>query len=169
MDDTETLVMVSLADLAAERDPRVRLDRLVDLCARATGADRCTVYAVDRERGELRALVAQRVGVEVLRLPIGAGLAGHVAETGETVNVPDAYADPRFHADVDRLTGFRTTNILTVPIWSQDGTSVVGVIQVLNKHEGSFERHDQMLLERIAGAVMPSFEQLAHGKGQERA
>lgn len=162
MDDKIALIMVTLGHLAVERDPQVRVERIVELCARATDADRCTLYAVDRVRGEVRSVAAQGLGTE-LRLPLGRGLAGHVAKTGETVNVPDAYADPRFDASVDALTGFGTANILAVPVWSPGGDTVVGVIQVLNKSGGAFERHDQMLLERIGQAIGPLFEHLATG------
>lgn len=159
--------MVKLGHLSVERDRATYLERVVELCSQATDADRCTVYVVDREHGELRSAVAQRLG-ETISLPLGLGLAGHSATTGETINVPDAYADARFDATVDRRTGFRTTNILAVPVWDHDGRRVVGVIQVLNKRGGSFERHDQMLLERIAEKIGPMLEQPAARRGGAR-
>src|SRR5262249_16807353 len=69
-------------------------------------------------------------------------------------NVPDAYADARFDRNVDLRTGFRTLNMLCVPVWGPGGT-VVGVIQALNKRDGTFERRDQMLLEQVAETVAP--------------
>lgn len=167
MDEKQALVMVTLGHLAVVRDRATYLEKVVDLCSQATDAERCTVYVVDRERAELRSTVAQRLGQEI-RLPVGRGLAGHVAATGETINVPDAYQDPRFDRSVDQRTGFRTVNILAVPVWDRRGQSVVGVIQVLNKRGGTFERHDQMLLERIAEAVGPVFEQPAAQRGGVR-
>lgn len=160
LDDKVTLVMVGLGHLQFIKDRHTYLERLVDLCSRAVDAERCTVYVADHARGEIRSAVAQRAGMEI-RLPIGRGLAGQVALTGETINVPDAYADPRFDRSVDRATGFRTVNILAVPVWGPDGRTV-GVIQVLNKRGGSFERHDQMLLERIAEASRTVLEQVGH-------
>ena len=159
--------MVTLGHLSVEHDRQAYLERATELCSQATDADRCTLYVVDRENGELRSTVAQRIGVEI-RLPIGRGLAGQVAETGETINVPDAYADPRFDRAVDRLTGYRTSNILAVPVWSQDGRTVVGVIQVLNKKGGAFERHDQILIERVAEAVGPVLEGSEEPRGGAR-
>lgn len=167
MDDKVTLVMVALGHLSVVRDRGAYLERVVELCSQATDAERSTVYVVDREAGELRSAVAMRLGHEI-HLPIGKGLAGHVAATGETINVPDAYADPRFDPSTDRRTGFHTVNILAVPVWDHDGRSVVGVIQVLNKRGGTFERHDQMLLERIAEAVGPVLEQPAVRRGGVR-
>ncbi len=149
--------MVTLGHLSVERDRGAYLERVVELCSQATDAERCTVYLVDRERGEMRSAVAQRMGREIA-LQIGQGLAGQVAATGETINVPDAYADGRFERSIDLETGFRTLNTLAVPVWDRDGRAVVGVIQVLNRRGGAFERHDQMLLERIAEAIGPVLE-----------
>jgi serine/threonine-protein kinase len=95
-----------------------------------------------------------------IRLPLGSGIAGAVAQTGETVNVPDAYADPRFDRNVDLRSGYRTLNMLVVPVWDAAGRAVVGVLQVLNKRSGPFERRDQMLLERIAESVSPVLAQI---------
>lgn len=167
MDEKQALVMVALGHLAVVRDRATYLEKVVELCSQASDAERCTVYVVDREQGELRSTIAQRLGQEI-RLPIGHGLAGHVAATGETINVPDAYADPRFDRSVDQRTGFHTVNILAVPVWDRGGQNVVGVIQVLNKRGGAFERHDQMLLERIAEAVGPVFEQPVMRRGGVR-
>jgi signal transduction protein with GAF and PtsI domain len=168
LDDKVTLIMVTLGHLAVEKDRHAYLERLVELCSQAVEAERCTVYVADQQRKEIRSAIAQRVGTEI-RLPFGHGLAGQVAATGETINVPDAYADPRFDRSVDKLTGFRTLNILAVPVWGHDGRTVAGVIQVLNKRGGAFERHDQMLLERIAEAAGPVLEQLALPDAVRRA
>ncbi len=155
MDEKVALVLVKLGHLRVERDRHTYLERIVDLCSQATDAERATLYVVDREQSELRSAVAQRA--PEIRLSLGSGIGGHVAQTGETINVPDAYADPRFDNTVDRLSGFRTTNILAVPVWGEGGGEVVGVIQVLNKRGGgAFERHDQMLLERIAEDLGPA-------------
>ncbi len=167
MDEKVALVMVTLGHLSVVRDRSAYLERVVELCSQATDAERCTVYVVDREKGELHSAVAMRLGHEI-RLPIGQGLAGQVAATGETINVPDAYADARFERSVDRRTGFRTLNILAVPVWDHDGQAVVGVIQVLNKRGGAFERHEQMLLERIAEAIGPVLEQPVLPRGGVR-
>lgn len=153
------LIGVKLGHLAVERDRDSYLRGLADLCGQATNAERCTVYAVDRERGQIVAKIAQRTAIEI-RLPLGVGIAGTVAQTGETINVPDAYADPRFDRNVDVRSGFRTQNMLVVPVWSVDGRQVIGVIQVLNKRSGAFERTDQMMLERIAETASRAIERL---------
>ncbi|TMC74903.1 MAG: GAF domain-containing protein, partial [Chloroflexi bacterium] len=157
LDDKVALVLVKLGHLAVQKDREAYLRGLVDLCSQAVDAERCTVYIVNQKKRELWARVAQRTATEI-RLPMGQGLAGQSALTGETINVPDAYADARFDRNVDLRTGFRTLNMLVVPVWGSDGQSVVGVIQALNKRNGAFERRDQMLLEQIAETVGPVLE-----------
>jgi len=84
-----------------------------------------------------------------IRVTIGRGIAGTVAATGETINIPDAYADPRFNQEVDRRTGYRTRSILCAPV--RDGAGeVVGVSQVLNKASGPFTRDDESLLAALS-------------------
>src|SRR5712692_5125525 len=158
LDDKVALVLVKLGHLAVQKDREAYLRGLVDLCSQAVDAERCTVYIVNGKKKELWARVAQRTTTEI-RLPIGQGLAGQSALTGETINVPDAYADSRFDRKFDMRTGFRTLNVLVVPVWGSRGKPVA-VIQVLNKRNGTFERRDQMLLEQIAETIAPVAERI---------
>ena len=68
------------------------------------------------------------------RLPKNKGLIGHVVETGEIVNIPDAYKDPRFNKSVDVKTLFHTTSILAAPVFDES-SKVIGVIQCINKRQ----------------------------------
>ena len=164
LDDKIAYVGVKLGHLVVERDREEYLRKLVELCANAVDADRCTIYLVDHTKGELRARVAQRAGVDIV-LALGRGLAGQSASSGETINVPDAYADARFDPTTDLRSGYRTRNMLVVPVWgSAHPRRVAGVIQVLNRRVGSFERSDQMLLERVAETVSPIMEQMAQSQ-----
>ncbi len=159
LDDKVAFIMMKLGHLAVQRDREAYLRGLVDLCSQATEAERATVFLVEKKKQELWAKIAQRTVVEI-RMPVGRGLAGHAAATGETINVPNAYADPRFDGDFDHRTGFRTLNALVVPVWGSDRANIVGVIQVVNKRHGTFERRDQMLLERIAETVGSMLQQI---------
>merc|ERR1719210_2314022 len=70
--------------------------------------------------------------MEEAKALVGAEIAGHVATTGDAVIVPDAYSDPRFSNAMDVRTGFRTRNIMCVPLKSKkDG--IIGVVQLINK------------------------------------
>ena len=158
LDDKVAYILVKLGHLSVQHDRDTYLRQLVELCSQAVDAERCTVYIVDHEKKELWARVAQRTATEI-RVPLGKGLAGQVALTGETINVPDTYADARFDRDFDLRTGFRTLNTLVVPVWGRHERTV-GVIQALNKRDGTFERRDQMLLEQVADTVGPVLEKL---------
>jgi HD-GYP domain-containing protein (c-di-GMP phosphodiesterase class II) len=144
--------------LVAERD----LDRLLHLvvtsAARIVNADRCSLFLVDRKRGELWTKVAQGMGMAEIRVPIGSGIAGAVAESGQSVSLPDAYTDPRFNASVDKQTGYRTKSILCVPMRSLEG-EVVGVVQALNKRTAPhFDAEDQELLEALGGQAASALD-----------
>ena len=155
----------ALGHLAAAPDGRAYLRSLADVCAAAVAADRCTLYLVDHRRAELRGSITQGDPFEIV-LPIGRGLAGHCASSGETINVENAYDDPRFDPTVDGRTGYRTKTTLVVPMWGViDPARVIGVIQVLNKRDGTFEWSDQLLLERVAAAVGASVERIARRRG----
>src|SRR6516162_2441256 len=60
------------------------------------GTERGTVFVMHRGQRRIRSLVAQGVEGEDIVVPVGKGIAGTVASTGETINIPDAYNDPRF-------------------------------------------------------------------------
>src|SRR5512141_2681896 len=102
--------------MTAERHLDRLLELVVDEAARVAEADRCTLFLVDRDRGELWSKVAHGAGT--IRIPLGAGIAGAAAADGASVRIDDAYGDPRFDRDVDRATGYRTRTVLAVPMRS---------------------------------------------------
>ncbi len=82
-------------------------------------------------------------------MPTGSGIAGYVAATGDTLNIPDAYFDTRFNPDIDKVTGYRTRSILCMPMKNRGGT-IVGVFQILNKKTGTFTPDDESVLEALS-------------------
>lgn len=75
-------------------------------------------------------------GEEIL-IPFGVGIAGTVAQTKTMVNIKNAYEDPRFNSEIDQKTGYKTKNILSMPICNYEG-DVIGVAQIINKKNGRF-------------------------------
>jgi sigma-B regulation protein RsbU (phosphoserine phosphatase) len=128
-------------------------DELLGIILRtASEAVRCergTVYLVSADGREIWSRVMGGDESFVIRLPLGKGIAGSVAATGETIRIDDAYADVRFDPTTDRKTGFRTRSILCAPIKSRRG-AVVGVFQLLNKIGGTFDRADEDTLEALS-------------------
>lgn len=117
------------ADLSVE----MVLKRIMDEAKSLLGAEVASVFLVDRENREMYSTV-NSTGSE-LRIPFDSGVAGHVAASREPVIIPDAYADARFNTDVDRATGFKTNNILCVPIRAAKA-GIIGVAQLINKIPG---------------------------------
>ena len=138
--DLRTILQVSRA-MTLEHD----LDRLLDVIVEAVtdlvGSDRTSLFIVDAEAKELWTQTAQ--GSERIRLPIGSGIAGTVAITGETINIEDAPNDSRFNSDNDKRSGYSTKSILCMPLVSHNDL-IVGVLQTLNKkHEPCFSSYDE--------------------------
>jgi HD-GYP domain-containing protein (c-di-GMP phosphodiesterase class II) len=104
-------------------------------------ADRCTLWLLDKTRGELRTKVAHEVGE--MRIPAQAGLVGHTIRTGQPLIINDVYQDSRFNAQIDQQTGYHTQSILVIPIRDNQG-SIMGAFQAVNKRtpEGKFYQKD---------------------------
>ena len=100
------------------------------------GSDRCTLFLIDKS-AETPTLWAKVVdGLAAIRLPVGVGIVGMSAKSGEIINIPDAYKDDRFNSSFDKKTGYRTNTILCVPVWKtndSDETEMIGVVVVSNK------------------------------------
>jgi signal transduction histidine kinase len=109
-------------------------------------ADRCSIFLYDPNTDELWSTIALGMSGEVIRIPSGVGLAGHCFQTGETINLEDAYTDKRFNKEVDSHTGYRTRSVLCMPIYNRAG-SRLGIIQLLNKKDGIFIAEDEVFLQ----------------------
>lgn len=141
----------------------IQLDDLLSLILNklitTIGAERGTIFLVDEARGELwsRVLLNEVGPLSEIRVKIGEGFAGMAAATGQILNIPDAYADPRFNPQIDKLTGFQTRSILTAPMFNPQ-QKIIGVVQLLNKHGGPFTFRDERLLAAMASQAAISIE-----------
>ena len=120
-------------------------------------AERSTLFLMSDDRQELWSRVLQGGEPLDIRLRLGEGIAGWVASSGETVNIPDAYIDERFQPAVDLRSGFRTRSILCVPMRNTLG-AIVGVAQVLNKRGGPFTTDDEDLLLALGSQAAIALE-----------
>jgi adenylate cyclase len=120
---TSELLLDVMKSFSSELEVDNLLRKIMERTSAVLGADRATLFLMDRRTNEIWSKVAQGAGMVEIRVPIGRGIAGTVAATGETINIPDAYADPRFNPEVDQRTGYRTRTILCAPI--RDGTGAV--------------------------------------------
>ena len=138
-----------------------RLEPLLDLLAaqvkQILGVDRCSIFLVDEHRKEVWSKVAHGLKGRELRMPLGEGIVGHVAKYGEALMVGEAYKDRRFSQEVDQLTGYKTQNVLAVPLKDNKG-KVLGVFEVLNKHRGMFDDEDEGLLRLLASIASSAID-----------
>lgn len=133
------------ATLDLDRLLVVLLEKVTELL----DAERATIYLVTDDGTHLESKIAQGGAIATIRLKAGEGIAGWVAKSQATVNIPDAYADPRFNQAVDKSSGFRTRSILCMPMPDHKGRTM-GVVQVLNKRLGPFDADDEALLATVA-------------------
>ncbi len=152
--------LTSILDVAKAMQAQRNIEHLLPLilteASKVVHADRCSLFLLDRERNELWSKIAQGASGEI-RFPVGTGIAGAVAQSGEVLNLPDAYADPRFNRSFDLSSGYRTQSILCVPMRDASG-EIVGVIQALNSKEGPFDGEDEELLLALGGQAASAIE-----------
>lgn len=133
------------------------LNIIVEKTTELMDAERSTLFLIDEDTRELWSKIIQgSVNIEI-RLQLGQGVAGWVALTGKSLNIQDAYRDPRFNPKVDENTGYITRNILCQPIRNLQG-EIIGVIQVLNRLAGCFTDEDENLLSAIASQAAIAIE-----------
>ncbi|KAL0277369.1 UNVERIFIED_CONTAM: hypothetical protein PYX00_004686 [Menopon gallinae] len=150
--DEGDFFMELIRDVATELDIDVLCHKiLINVCL-LTYADRGSLFLA-RGPPDKRYLVAklfdvtvdtgfeeaiEKVKQEDLKIPFGVGIVGYVAQSKEIINIKDAYKDPRFNAEIDMRTGYKTNLILSMPICNYEG-DVIGVAQIINKTNGSQE------------------------------
>lgn len=148
--DEQGLLMELVKDIANDLELSSLCHKILQNVSILTDGDRCSLFLVqDYGPNGSKCLVSQVYDVnadscieeirdkEEISVPWGMGIIGHVAQHGETLNIPDAYLDSRFNQDIDKLTGYRTKSILCMPVKShpdEDGNcDVIAVAQCINK------------------------------------
>jgi serine phosphatase RsbU (regulator of sigma subunit)/predicted Ser/Thr protein kinase len=134
------------------------LETILQVTTREAGADRGTIFLIDRRKQVLWSRVLEGDKKIRIELPLGKGIAGEVARSGETLNIPDAYKDGRFNPEVDKSSGYTTRSLLCVPMRSYAG-DIVGVIELLNKKAGPFTQEDEDFLREVCAHAATLLEQ----------
>ena len=146
-----------VSDVTAEIDLGALLKRVMEEATRMLNADRATLFLNDEKTNELFSRVAMGDGIGEIRLPNTAGIAGSVFTSGQSMNIPYAYADLRFNPAFDKQTGYFTRSILCVPVINKEG-KVIGCTQVLNKNGGKFSDEDESRLKAFTQQVAIALE-----------
>lgn len=155
--------LATLMEVAALVNSSHNLDMVVShtviSACRLTGAETGSLMLLDEAAQELRfevVLGRQGEGLKQLHIPMGQGIAGSVAGSNTPMIVPDVQADSRFFRVADEKTDFVTRSMLAVPLHVKG--RVIGVLQAINKKEGSFDHADLKLAIALANLVAPAID-----------
>jgi len=146
-----------VSDVTSNLELGSLLSRVMSEATRMLNADRSTLFLNDEKTNELFSRVAMGDSLGEIRLPNHLGIAGAVFSSGETINIPYAYADLRFNPAFDKKTGYFTRSILCVPVVNKAG-KCIGVTQVLNKRGGPFSEEDETRLKAFTAQVSIALE-----------
>jgi Nif-specific regulatory protein len=144
------------SQLSSARETRPLLELIAQEAARLLDADRSSIFIWDRDNREMVACPALGVEGNMLRLSDEGGIVGECLQTGQSIRVDEAYADSRFNRQIDERTGYKTHNLLCVPLLDASGQRI-GAFEVINKRRGSFTSDDEESLRELgiqaAGAL----------------
>ncbi|HEX6983751.1 MAG TPA: sigma-54-dependent Fis family transcriptional regulator, partial [Planctomycetaceae bacterium] len=154
---TERLrAMLDIAgEFARTRETQPLLELIAAEACRLLASDRASIFIWNRDRKEVVARPA--VGLDDLRFPDNVGVVGEVLRSGQTIRVDDTATDPRFGKQVDAKTGYRTRNLIAVPLRGGKG-EVIGVFEAINKLDGTFTADDEEGLTLLAAQAALAME-----------
>jgi adenylate cyclase len=132
-------------------------EKLISTISKMLDAERSSLFLNDEKTSELCLRVGEGLGATQIRFPNHVGIAGTVFTSGESMNIPHAYADLRFNPSFDRQTGFFTRSILCVPVINKEGKAI-GATQVLNKRGGPFTHEDEARLKAFTSQIAIGIE-----------
>ena len=158
----ELLVLTATTGaMASTTTHHAALEHIVETAAGVLHAQAASLFLVDEEREELVfqvALGAKADATKQFRVPLGHGIAGYVATTGQAIAVTDAQRDPRFASDIGQAIGYLPRTILCVPLYLRD--RVIGVLELLDKADGQhFSTGDMEILGRFANLAALTLDQ----------
>lgn len=144
--------------ISSRRTPHEVANVVASLVTDATGSDVCFAYVVDDQHGLVLAGATPPFDelAGQVRLAIGEGVAGWVAEHAEAVIVPDKWSDPRYRY-IPELRGEDYSSLVSVPM-IVGGERVVGVLNAHARQEGSYGPTELALLTQVANLLAPTVE-----------
>lgn len=138
--------------ISSARDVDQLLGLVMDRLTALLGADASSLFMLDPEKQELWSRVVRGSSLKEIRLPMHSGIAGQAVSQGQSLLVPDAYADPGFNPEIDRLSGFRTRSIIAAPLRHVSGR-ILGVVEVLHREANAFGPEERALVEAVASQI----------------
>ncbi|MDZ7696367.1 MAG: GAF domain-containing sensor histidine kinase [Deltaproteobacteria bacterium] len=143
--------------IVSEMDLEALFDVVVNRTRVFMDTEGCSVFMLDRVNNQLWSRVSTDLKKNEIRFPADQGIAGWVTQHQEPLLINDAYADPRFYREVDRITDVKTRNILCLPLINRQ-RACIGTLQVFNKRSGDFTHEDERRIESISHYVTIALE-----------
>ncbi|KAH9245058.1 hypothetical protein BASA81_017475 [Batrachochytrium salamandrivorans] len=127
------IMLIQLAStLYVEDNTKKLIQKIVGMAKQLIGADKASFFIVDHEKQQMHSSVFDNETECSFVVPLNKGIAGHVATSGNMINLQDVYADDRFNPEVDVKTHYHTHSMLSVPVVGPTG-KVVAVVSMINK------------------------------------
>ncbi|MFQ3573111.1 MAG: HD domain-containing phosphohydrolase [Thermodesulfovibrionales bacterium] len=133
--------------------------RAISSAMRSLDADAGSIMFLDSQTGDLFfdvALGDKADEIKTVRLPKGQGIGGWVIKNKKPLVINDVQRDNRFFREADFKSGFRTRNMICVPLLTRH--RIIGVLQIINKKEGDFTDDDLTLLTCLSNQIAISIE-----------
>jgi response regulator RpfG family c-di-GMP phosphodiesterase len=139
--DMLKLMFDYVAKISSEAELNKLLMLMADMGRELIVADRCTLWLLDEVKNELWTKVAH--GMPEVRISANAGIVGHAISQKVPIIINDPYNDSRFNQEIDKKTGYKTRNIIAIPIKNSDD-KIMGAYQAINKmtEADSFAKKD---------------------------
>jgi signal transduction histidine kinase len=146
-------VIIKYANLIAkETDIHSLIELIAQFGREITDADRCSIWIIDKSKDELWTIVAQDIENNELRIPLDKGVVGHSIKTQTDILVNDAYNSELFYPALDKVTGYKTNCIMSIPVNDTNGIPI-GAIQVINKKPDQKQEFNETDLEHLKVAA----------------
>lgn len=157
--DNKLLLLLDLnQEINTLTDIQSLLKMIVDKAPFIVDCDCASIFFVEPDTQELWSVASSDLSdLEQIRIPKTEGIVGHVVTTAKLLNVPNAYADPRFNNSSDKQHNYKTNNLLCAPIKGKQG-NVIGALELINKLEGSFTVNDEQMIELFCDQAATAIE-----------
>jgi HD-GYP domain-containing protein (c-di-GMP phosphodiesterase class II)/ribonuclease BN (tRNA processing enzyme) len=139
------MVFIYMTEVSSLRDYDDIIMVLANMGKALTSAERCSVWIVNEEKKTIWTKVAH--GIDPIEIPMDSGLVGDAIVHGKKILIEDAYKDSRFNQEIDRKTGYKTRNMMIIPMFDYQD-NIIGAFQVIN-HIGERETFDERDMERL--------------------
>ncbi|MEJ2372259.1 MAG: GAF domain-containing protein [Sulfurimonas sp.] len=119
-------------------------------------ADRCSIFIVDESENILWTKLSDGIGGRIV-ISLSSGIVGDTYAQREAQVVNNPYEDPRFLPSIDKKSGYKTKNMITIPIFNSK-REIMGIIQLLNKSRYDFDGDDLEVLTFFANYISGTLE-----------